>query len=67
MKNLITVRVQLDDGTIVERCREIERIGNRQFLAYETLAAGQTVTTQVVEMLIANHPLQIRPPGITDT
>lgn len=65
MSNYITIRVELDDGTVVEKRAEIERIGNRRFLAHETLIAAESLTGDVVEMLIANHPAQINPAEVS--
>ncbi|WP_075833567.1 MULTISPECIES: hypothetical protein [unclassified Rhodococcus (in: high G+C Gram-positive bacteria)] len=65
MSNYITIRVELDDGTVAEKRAEIERIGNRRFLAYETLTAAESLTGDVVEMLIANHPAQINPAEVS--
>ena len=65
MSSYITIRVELDDGTVVQKRAEIERIGNRRFLAHETLTAAESLTGEVVEMLIANHPAQINPAEVS--
>ncbi|QIP39688.1 hypothetical protein G9444_2444 [Rhodococcus erythropolis] len=65
MSNYITIRVELDDGTVTEKRAEITGIDNRAFLAYQTLAAAEVVTERLVNMLIVNEGTQARPTGVS--
>lgn len=65
MSHYVTIRVELDDGTVAEKRTEITGIDNRAFLAYQTLAAAEVVTEKLVNMLIVNEVAQIRPKRVS--
>ncbi|MFD6517343.1 hypothetical protein [Rhodococcus sp. NPDC060176] len=58
-RNYVTVSVQLADGTIVEKRREILGIGNPRYIRTETLWSANKAIQEVVDMLTVNHPDQI--------
>lgn len=61
MSHYITVRVELEDGTIAEKRTEIDRIGNPHFIAFETRQSAAVAVDEVVAMLTATKPEQIYP------
>ncbi|MDI9901331.1 hypothetical protein QM716_15845 [Rhodococcus sp. IEGM 1409] len=65
MSHYITVRVELEDGTIAEKRTEIDRIGNPRFIAFETRQSAAVAVDEVVAMLTATQPKQIFPDQVS--
>ena len=60
MSHYITVRVELEDGTVAEKRTEIDGIGNPRYIETETRhSAWITGGLAVIAMLVAAQPNQI--------
>lgn len=75
MSNYVTVRVELEDGTIVQKRNEIIGVGNPLYIQTETYWSANEAIQEVVDMLTWNLPDQIakfpyqaagRAEGLTD-